>query len=175
MAAVSEFMRDALLGLLILLAVAQRQRDPRPAAGRLAVGAGARDGAARGARGSPLADVAPRLRTWEGLLLVLLIVIVAANAISRAGLPAAAEPGQPAHARIEKAIVALAMAFVIISGEIDLSVASIMGLAAILFAWAIDQGVAPEIAVAARAAGSASCAASSTASGSRSSVCRRSR
>ena len=48
---------------------------------------------------------------------------------------------------IEKAIVALVMAFVIIGGEIDLSVASIMGLAAILFAWAIDQGVAPEIAL----------------------------
>jgi rhamnose transport system permease protein len=44
-------------------------------------------------------------------------------------------------------IVVLAMTFVIIGGEIDLSVASIMGLSAILFAWVTEQGVAPEIAV----------------------------
>ena len=48
---------------------------------------------------------------------------------------------------IEKAIVALAMTFVIIGGEIDLSVASIMGLSAILFAWSIDHGIGPEVAL----------------------------
>ena len=36
-------------------------------------------------RGPSLADVRRFLRTWEGLLLVLLIVIVAANAISVQG------------------------------------------------------------------------------------------
>jgi rhamnose transport system permease protein len=94
-----------------------------------------------------LADVRRFLRTWEGLLLILLIVIVAANAISVQGYLQPQNQVNLLTLGIEKAIVALVMAFVIIGGEIDLSVASIMGLAAILFAWAIDQGVAPEIAL----------------------------
>ncbi len=48
---------------------------------------------------------------------------------------------------IEKIIVALIMTLVIINGEIDLSVASIMGLAASLFAWLFERGVAAELAI----------------------------
>ena len=94
-----------------------------------------------------MADVRRFLRTWEGLLLVLLVVIVLANASTVQGYLQPQNQVNLLTLGIEKAIVALVMAFVIIGGEIDLSVASIMGLAAILFAWAIDQGVAPEIAV----------------------------
>ena len=55
---------------------------------------------------------------------------------------------------IEKAIVALALSFVIVSGEIDLSIASVMGLAAVLVAWLRQQGVPVEVGiVAALAAG----------------------
>jgi len=48
---------------------------------------------------------------------------------------------------IEKAIVVLAMAFVIINGEIDLSVASMMGLSAVIVAVLWEQGVAIELAI----------------------------
>ena len=42
---------------------------------------------------------------------------------------------------IEKVIVALAMTFVIINAEIDLSVGSMMGLAACAFGWLVNSGV----------------------------------
>ena len=48
---------------------------------------------------------------------------------------------------VEKAIVALAVAFVIISGEIDLSIASVMGLAAVTVAWLRQQGVPVEVGI----------------------------
>ena len=48
---------------------------------------------------------------------------------------------------MEKAIVVLVMTFVIVSGEIDLSVASVMGLAAVVLAWLTSQGVSTEVAV----------------------------
>jgi rhamnose transport system permease protein len=48
---------------------------------------------------------------------------------------------------IEKVIVALAMTFIIINAEIDLSVGSMMGLAACAFGWFWDQGVAPAAAI----------------------------
>ncbi|MEJ7695463.1 MAG: hypothetical protein WKF78_02125 [Candidatus Limnocylindrales bacterium] len=41
---------------------------------------------------------------------------------------------------VEKAIVVLAMTFVIVSGEIDLSVASVMGLAAVTRGLAVRRG-----------------------------------
>ena len=94
-----------------------------------------------------MADVVRRLRSWEGLLLVLLLAIFLANA---AVVPGYLHPQNQVNLlmlSIEKAIVALAMTFVIIGGEIDLSVASIMGLSAILFAWSINKGIPPEIAV----------------------------
>ena len=42
---------------------------------------------------------------------------------------------------IEKIIVALVMTLIIINGEIDLSVASVMGLAACVLAWLFQMGV----------------------------------
>src|SRR5579859_6867493 len=42
---------------------------------------------------------------------------------------------------IEKAIIALIMTLVIINGEIDLSVAAVMGLCATLFGWLFQSGV----------------------------------
>ena len=48
---------------------------------------------------------------------------------------------------VEKAIVALALAFVIVSGEIDLSIASVMGLAAVLVAWLGQRGVPFEVGI----------------------------
>lgn len=95
-----------------------------------------------------MADLARRARSWEGLLLALLVAVFIANA---AVVPGYLNPQNQVNLltlSVEKAIVALAMAFVIIGGEIDLSVASIMGLAAILFAWLIREGASPEFAIA---------------------------
>ena len=93
-----------------------------------------------------MAELARRARSWEGLLFGVLVVVVVLNA---AAVPGYLNPQNQVNLlqlSIEKAIVALAMTFVIIGGEIDLSVASIMGLAAILFAWSIDKGASPELA-----------------------------
>src|SRR4029453_13482404 len=99
------------------------------------------------ARGRPpLAELARRARSWEGLLFAVLVVVVVLNA---AAVPGYLNPQNQVNLlqlSIEKAIVALAMTFVIIGGEIDLSVASIMGLAALLFAGSIAHGISPEIA-----------------------------
>ena len=54
---------------------------------------------------------------------------------------------------IEKSIVALTMALVIIGGEIDLSVASIVGLSACVMAWTFHEGVPMPLALTALAAG----------------------
>jgi rhamnose transport system permease protein len=93
-----------------------------------------------------VAELGRRVRSWEGLLFGLLVVVVALNALAVPGYLQPQNQVNLLQLSIEKAIVALAMTFVIIGGEIDLSVASIMGLAAILYAWSIDQGISPEIA-----------------------------
>lgn len=82
-----------------------------------------------------------RLRGWEGLLLLIFILTVLINSTLA-----------PAYLRldnwinlfelsIEKIIVALIMAFIIINAEIDLSVASVMGLSAGVLAYTYHQGM----------------------------------
>ncbi len=81
-----------------------------------------------------------RLKSWEGFLLVALIFIVAFNSLK---VPAYLSIGNQVNLfelSIEKIIVALVMAFVIINAEIDLSVASMMGLAACTLAYSYQQG-----------------------------------
>ena len=88
-----------------------------------------------------------RLRSWEGLLLLCLLVVLAYN-ISR--VPNFLTMGNQINLfqlGIEKAIVILIMAFVIISGEIDLSVASMMGLSAAVTAAAFESGLPLPIAI----------------------------
>ncbi len=48
---------------------------------------------------------------------------------------------------IEKIIVALIMTFIIINGEIDLSVASVMGLSACTFGWLYHAGMSAGLAI----------------------------
>jgi rhamnose transport system permease protein len=88
-----------------------------------------------------------RLRGWEGLLLVLLLAIVAYNAATVPGYLGVQNQINLLQLNIEKITVVLAMTMVIIAGEIDLSVASIMGLSAVLVAWLTDKGVGTEVAV----------------------------
>ena len=77
---------------------------------------------------------------WETLLLAILVISIIVNAsISEFYF----EPGNISNIfrlSIEKAIVVIVMAFVIINAEIDLSVASIMGLAASVLAFSYEAG-----------------------------------
>jgi rhamnose transport system permease protein len=72
------------------------------------------------------------LRRWEGLLLILLVVIVAYNALNTPGYLTVNNWVNLFQLSIEKIIVALIMTFIIINAEMDLSVASVMGLSACL-------------------------------------------
>ncbi len=95
--------------------------------------------------------VAARMRSWEGLLLLILLVVVALNT-ALAPNYLFGEQGIQNQVNlwwigIEKAIVVLSMTFVIINGEIDLSVASVMGLAAVVVAVAWEAGLPIEVAI----------------------------
>jgi rhamnose transport system permease protein len=95
-----------------------------------------------------------RLMGWEGLLLALLAVIVAVNITYSPYFLGVENIVNLFQLSIEKIIVALIMTLVIISGEIDLSVASVMGLAACVLAWLYQMGVPMPLAlVAALASG----------------------
>lgn len=87
------------------------------------------------------------LKRWETLLAVVLAVVVLFN-ISQS--PVFLRPENLINLfvlHIEKIIVVLVMALIIINGEIDLSVASVMGLAACLMANLYEQGTALEVAI----------------------------
>ena len=83
---------------------------------------------------------------WEGVLLVILLVIIAYNALRTPGYLTAGNWVNMFELSIEKIIVALIMTFIIINAEIDLSVASVMGFAActmgFLFAGGAPMGAA---------------------------------
>jgi len=82
-----------------------------------------------------------RLRSWEGLLLVLLFAIFAINTALAPGYLTVGNQINLFILSIEKIIVALTMTFLIINGEIDLSAPSIMGLAACVTAFLFSMGV----------------------------------
>jgi rhamnose transport system permease protein len=93
-------------------------------------------------------DIIRGLRTWEGLLLAILLVVVLVNAAAIPGYLLPQNQINLFQLSVEKAIVVLAMTFVIVSGDIDLSVASVMGLAAVLVAWLPGEGVPFQVAIA---------------------------
>jgi rhamnose transport system permease protein len=88
-----------------------------------------------------------RLIRWEGLLLLLLVVIVILNIAQSPFYLGTNNLINLFHLSIEKIIIVVIMTFVIINGEIDLSVASIMGLAACVLAWGYEQKIAFEICI----------------------------
>lgn len=88
-----------------------------------------------------LSGIWERLKSWEGFLLILLIVIVVINTIQAPAYLSVGNQINLFQLSIEKIIVALAMTFVIINAEIDLSVASMMGLSACALGWLFEQGV----------------------------------
>ncbi len=90
---------------------------------------------------SSIGSALSRLVGWEGFLLVLLLLIVAVNSVLSPAYLSIGNQVNLFSLSIEKVIVVLAMAFIIINAEIDLSVASMMGLAACTLGWLHTQGV----------------------------------
>jgi rhamnose transport system permease protein len=82
-----------------------------------------------------------RLVSWEGLLLGILIAVVAVNLGYSPYYFGVENIVNLFQLSIEKIIVALVMTLIIIMGEIDLSVASVMGLAACLMALLFQMAV----------------------------------
>ena len=82
-----------------------------------------------------------RLKNWEGLLLAILAAVVAVNAVASPYYFGVGNIVNLFQLSIEKIIVALVMTLIIINAEIDLSVASVMGLAACVLAWLFQQGM----------------------------------
>lgn len=89
------------------------------------------------------------LKTWDGLLLIILIIIVAFN-VSRAPYYLQLQNQiNLFELHIEEIIVTLTMALLIINAEIDLTVASVMGLSGAVMAFMWERGVPIEYGIAA--------------------------
>jgi len=82
-----------------------------------------------------------RLRSWEGILLVLLIGIVIFNASTTPHYLLFQNQINLFQLHIEKIIIALIMAFIIINAEIDISVGSVMALAGCVMGYFFEKGV----------------------------------
>jgi rhamnose transport system permease protein len=90
-----------------------------------------------------------RLVSWEGFLLVLLLITIFINSSIAPAYLSIENWINIFQLSIEKIIVVLAMTFIIINAEIDLSVASVMGLSAAVLAYLHLAGVPMGFAVAA--------------------------
>ncbi len=93
------------------------------------------------------------LRRWETLLFIVLIIVLVINTQLSPFFFDENNISNIFRLSIEKAMVVLLMTFVIINGEIDLSVASVMGLSATVLAvtfeagWSIPAGFAAALIV----------------------------
>lgn len=88
-----------------------------------------------------------RLYSWEGVLFATFLAVFTLNAVTLPAFLSTANQINMFQLSIEKLIVVLVMAFVIINAEIDLSVGSMMGLSACAFGWMFQQGVDPVLAI----------------------------
>ncbi len=96
---------------------------------------------------STLSAMWARVQTWEGFLVCALIFIVLMNTALSPQFMTLSNQINLFQLSIEKIIVALVMTFVIINAEIDLSVGSMMGLAACAFGFLFQQGVNPVLVI----------------------------
>lgn len=88
------------------------------------------------------------LGTWESLIFILFLLVVSANSLIS---PVFLDPANLFDATLnftEKAIIAMPMIFVIILGDIDISVASIIALCSLFIGMAGANGVSTPILVA---------------------------
>ena len=81
------------------------------------------------------------LKSWETLLLAVAVVVFVINSLSSPYFLDAWNLSDASFNFTEKGLIALAMALVIISGEIDLSVAAIIALASTAMGYALQFGV----------------------------------
>ena len=86
--------------------------------------------------------------SWESFLCLVLILTISVNALNSDAFLSIDNQINLFTLSIEKVIIALIMAFIIINAEIDLSVASMMGLAACALGWLVDAGVSMPTALA---------------------------
>jgi rhamnose transport system permease protein len=100
-----------------------------------------------------------RLRSWEGFLLLILIAVVAVNIVRSPAYLGVGNQINLFQLSIEKIIIALMMTLIIINSEIDLSVASIMGLSAAILAALHEQGTPASTAILAALGAGALCGA----------------
>ncbi len=82
-----------------------------------------------------------RLLSWEGFLLLTLLITIGLNSFLSPAYLQLNNWINLFQLSIEKIIVALVMTFIIINAEIDLSVASVMGLSAGVLAWLHQSGM----------------------------------
>jgi rhamnose transport system permease protein len=82
-----------------------------------------------------------RLKSWEGFLLIILVAIILVNSLQSPAYLSVQNQINLFILSIEKIIVVLVMTYIIINAEIDLSVASMMGLAACTLAWLFERGI----------------------------------
>ena len=87
-------------------------------------------------------------KTWEGLLVIILAITLFLNVMLAPQFLTLQNQINLFQLSNEKIIVALAMTFIIISAEIDLSVASVMGLSACAFASLVNGGMSASYAIA---------------------------
>lgn len=92
-------------------------------------------------RRSPILRAFSRLKSWEGFLLLILAAVMLFNGLNSPFFFTVHNQINLFQLSIEKIIVALMMTLIIINAEIDLSVASMMGLAACAFGWLFQEGV----------------------------------
>ena len=85
-----------------------------------------------------------KLKSWESLLMLVAIGIFIANSFASPYFLNAWNLSDATFNFTEKAMIAFAMALLIISGEIDLSVASIIALASTAMGAAVQMGVGTE-------------------------------
>jgi rhamnose transport system permease protein len=80
-------------------------------------------------------------KSWEGLLVAILAITLFLNVMLVPQFMTLQNQINLFQLSNEKIIVALAMTFIIISAEIDLSAASVMGLSACVFAYLVNGGM----------------------------------
>ncbi len=84
---------------------------------------------------------------WEGFLFVVLLLIICVNSFNSSAFLTVENQVNLFVLSVEKIIIALIMTFIILNAEIDLSVASMMGLAACALGWMVESGTSTSTAI----------------------------
>ena len=88
-----------------------------------------------------------KLMSWEGFLFVVLLLIIVVNSFNSNAFMTVENQVNLFVLSVEKIIIALIMTFIILNAEIDLSVASMMGLAACALGWMVESGTSTSTAI----------------------------